>query len=81
VPYAAREICRSALVDTFQRRELTVVELVQPFGSCQVLEPVHAEVTQAIRTGEIARCLRGENLAAVAGSGDARSAVHVDVSK
>jgi hypothetical protein len=36
------------------------------------------EVTQAIRAGEIARCLRDENLAAVTGSGNARGAMHVD---
>ena len=80
--FASDERCRLhrkvRLVDTPQRRELVVVELVEPFRGCKVLEPVRAEVTQAICAGEIARCLRDENLAAVTGSGDARSAMHVD---
>jgi hypothetical protein len=33
------------LVDALQRRELVVVELVQPFRGRKVLEPVQAEVT------------------------------------
>ena len=66
------------LVDALQRRELIVAELVEPLRRCKVLEPVHAEVAQAICAGEIARCLREENLAAVTGSGDARGAMHID---
>ena len=36
------------LVDASQRRELAVVELVEPFRSREVFEPVQAEVAQAI---------------------------------
>ena len=39
---------------------------------------MQAEVTQPICAGEIARCLRDENLAAVTGGGDARSAMHIE---
>jgi hypothetical protein len=39
---------------------------------------VHAEVAQSIGPREVTRCLRDENLAAVTGGGDPRSAMHID---
>src|SRR5262249_31084526 len=66
------------LIDTPKRWELTAVELVEPFRRCKVLEPVHAEVEQASCAGDVARCLRDKNLAAVTRGGDARSAMHVE---
>jgi hypothetical protein len=45
------------LVHASQGRELVVVELIEPLGGSKILEPVHAEVAQAIGAGEITCCL------------------------
>jgi len=65
-------------VQAFEGRELPVPELVDPFGGRQVLQPVPAKIAQAVRANQVARRLRHEDLPAVAGGGDPRSAMHVD---
>src|SRR5262249_56608249 len=57
--------------------KLIGAKLVEPFRRSEVLEPVQTQVEQAICAREIAGCLRDEDLAAVTGGGDARSAMHV----
>ena len=63
------------------RRELLEAELVEALGPGQVLEALLAEVEELDLRHELARHLRDEHLAAVAGGGDARGAVdvHADV--
>jgi hypothetical protein len=66
------------LVEALQRRKVVLAELVEALRRCEVLEPVQAQVAQAICAGEIASCLRQKDLAAVTGSGDARRTMHID---
>ncbi|HEX6583082.1 MAG TPA: hypothetical protein VF056_05720 [Thermoleophilaceae bacterium] len=70
-----RQVC---LVDSLQRRELILAELVEALGRGKVLEPMHAKVAQAIRAEEIARCLREKNLTAVTCGGNPRGAMYID---
>jgi hypothetical protein len=65
-------------VDRLQRRELLLADLVEALRRCEVTEPVHAEVAQAIHMHEISRRLRQQNLTAVAGSRNPRGAMQID---
>ena len=64
-------------IQTFQRRERAVTELVHALERGEILEAVLAEVAEPVRPDE--RCRRGSNeyLPAVADSRDPRGAVHV----
>ena len=61
-----------------QRRKVPVAELVDPLGCRQVLEPILPEVAQTLHAGQVPSRLRDQDLAAVAGGGDAGRTVDVD---
>ena len=65
-------------VETLQRREVLVAELVDPLGRGEVLEPVLAEVPQPVGAEQRSRGRRDEHLPAVSCRRDPRRAVHVD---
>ena len=66
------------LVERLQRRKVGVAELPDPLGRGQVLEPVIAEVVQAVGAGELTRRLRDEHLASVPDRRDPSRAVDVE---
>jgi hypothetical protein len=65
------------LMERLQRREVLVTELVDLLGRRQVLEPVLTEVAHLGVTGEVAGCLRDQDLTAVADCCDARRPMHI----
>jgi hypothetical protein len=73
--------CRNGqirLMERRERREVVVAELVDALGGGQVLEPVLAEVAEAVRAvKERGGRGRDEHLTAVAAGGDAGRAVNV----
>jgi hypothetical protein len=66
------------LVEGIERREVLVAELIEPLGRREVVEPVEAQVAQAVRTDQVARRLRDQDLAAVTCGGDTRCAMDID---
>jgi hypothetical protein len=64
-------------VETFERRELALSELVETLRGREVLEPVLAQVAKHIRLGQGGGRGREQYLATVATRGDAGGAVHV----
>src|SRR5205085_10793469 len=66
------------LVERLERRELAVAELEDPFGRCQVLEPMLAEIIKPVCARELTRPLRDQNLATMARGGDPRRPVNVE---
>ena len=65
-------------VETLQRWEVLLAELVDPLGRGQVLQPVLAEVPQPLGAEQRSRGRRDEHLPAVSSRRDPRRAVHVD---
>ncbi len=64
-------------VETLERREVTVAELVDPLRPRQVLEAMFAKIAEPVGAAQVARRLRDEDLATVPGRRNARSAVHL----
>ena len=65
-------------VQALQSREVVVAELVDPLWRGQILEPVLAQVAQAVRAHERGRGGRDQHLPAVAAGSDPGRAVDVD---
>ena len=65
-------------MQALERREVVVSQLVDALGRGQVLQPVLAEVAQAVGARERRRWRPRQHLPAVAAGGDARRPVDVD---